>query len=420
MSVALGDAAYYAFIVGDDGEQIELTNYIDSLQWSELQGQLSMKATFSARNEKTDEGYISDICKPGAFLVVVAKTSKGMQEVFRGSIEVWNTSLNADSDTVKITAYDELYPTQKSQDNMVVKNKTLPAKAIKKVFKTWKIKMGIYDGPTVKPPKLIFQARSVADIINTILNEAYLKGDERCFMRSNNGTVDIIHYYDNYDIYYFNGDNCTQVDEKQSTENLITRIKIMDKEGTKKKATIDGYTDYGIRQEIMQMQEGVSLKDTKVKAEMELDEKGQIEKSTTINCPDLPFLRKGDVVYTNIGASVGYYDVLGVTHTANGATMTLNLAYSDLNPSEDNLSPWRQRKPVKGDLVTFKGGTYHMTQKANSKEFPANRGLAKVTSVKKVTKKNANKILYPYKLVHTNSQSTINGWVSEDQFFLGR
>ncbi len=418
MSISLGNAAYYSFIVGDDGKQIELTDYIDSLSWSELQGQLSMKATFSARNEKTAEGYVSDICKPGAFFVVVAKTSKGMMEVFRGNIEVWNTNLTNDDDTVKITAYDELYPTQKSQDNLVVKANTKPYKAIKKVFKTWKLTMGTYDGPSVKLPKLIFQARSVADIINTILNEAYLKGDERCFMRAHDGKIDIIHYYDNYDIYFFNGDNCTQVDEKQSTENLVTRIKIMDKNGTKKKATIDGYTEYGIRQQIMQMQEGVSLKDTKVKAEMEMDEKGQIDKSITINCPDIPFMRRGDVVYTDIGASTGYFDVLGVTHNASSYSMTLNLAYSDMNAESDEASPWRKRKPQKGDLVTFKGGSYHMTAKQGSKEFPANAGLAKIKQVKKVTKK--NKIAYPYKLIHTNEQSTINGWVSEEQFRIGR
>lgn len=418
MSITLGDAAYYAFIVGDDGKQIELTDYIDTLQWAELQGQLSMKATFTARNEETPEGYVSDICKPGAFLVIVAKTSEGLKEVFRGNIEVWNTTLTTDDDNVKITAYDELYPTQKSQDNIIIKNKTKPAKAIKKVFKTWKLKMGIYDGPSVKLPKLIFQARSVADIINTILQTAYDKGDERCFMRAHDGKIDFLHYYDNYDIYYFNGDNCTQVDEKQSTENLVTRIKIMDKNGTKKKKDVDGLTDYGIRQQIMQMQEGVSLKDTKRMAEMELDEKGVIEKSTTINCPDIPFMRKGDVVYTNIGSSVGFYDVLGVTHNANTSMMTLNLAYSDMNTESDTPPVWRQRKPVKGDLVTFLGGNYHMTAKSGSKEFQANRGLAKITSVKKATK--SNKVTYPYKLVHTNAQSTINGWVSEDQFFIGR
>lgn len=59
-----------------------------------------------------------------------------------------------------------------------------------------------------------------------------------------------------------------------------------------------------------------------------------------------------------------------------------------------------------------------MTAKQGSKEFPANAGLAKIKQVKKVTKK--NKIAYPYKLIHTNEQSTINGWVSEEQFRIGR
>ena len=97
----------------------------------------------------------------------------------------------------------------------------------------------------------------------------------------------------------------------------------------KMKAKVDGLTEFGIRQIISPMQEGQSLKTAKKLAERVIAEKGVIERSIRLSCNDLPFLRKGDVVYVDIGTSVGYFDVIGVTHEADSYTMTLNLEYSD-------------------------------------------------------------------------------------------
>lgn len=408
--INMSEIKYYAVAVGDNGKHTDITDYVNSLAWSESKGELSMKSQFTARNDKTESGYLSEIIKPGSLFLIIVTTGKETKEVARGRVEVWNPVTENETVELTCTCYDDLYPFQKSQDNYIVKNNTRAYKALSKFFHTWKIPRGFYDGPSIKLKKMVFQQKYLGDIITQILNQAYELGDEKYFMRAADGVIDILPYFDNIDIYFFNNDNATKIDEKQSTENLVTRVKIMDKANKKMKANVDGLTEFGIRQIISPMQEGQSLKTAKKLAERVIAERGVIERSIKLSCNDLPFLRKGDVVYVDIGTSVGYFDVTGVTHQADSYTMTMNLEYSDKNASEDGKIV-RKKKYVKGDIVNFVGGEYHLSAKKNSKFFTAVAGKAKISRI-------ANKKYpYRYRLVHTNVASTINGYVTEEQFY---
>lgn len=408
--INMSEIKYYAVAVGDNGKQTDITDYVNSLAWSESKGELSMKSQFTARNDKTESGYLSEIIKPGSLFLIIVTTGKETKEVARGRVEVWNPVTENETVELTCTCYDDLYPFQKSQDNYIVKNNTRAYKALSKFFQIWKIPRGFYDGPSIKLKKMVFQQKYLGDIITQILNQAYELGDEKYFMRAADGVIDILPYFDNIDIYFFNNDNATKIDEKQSTENLVTRVKIMDKANKKMKANVDGLTEFGIRQIISPMQEGQSLKTAKKLAERVIAERGVIERSIKLSCNDLPFLRKGDVVYVDIGTSVGYFDVTGVTHQADSYTMTMNLEYSDKNASEDGKIV-RKKKYVKGDIVNFVGGEYHLSAKKNSKFFTAVAGKAKISRI-------ANKKYpYRYRLVHTNVASTINGYVTEEQFY---
>ena len=407
--IDLGEVRYYGVVVTDDGQNIEVTDSLSELTWSESQGQLSMKASFTARNNDND-GFLSDKVEPGMIFVVLATLGGKTEEVFRGKIEVWNPVSDADDDVLKCTAYDDLFPLQKSSDCFTVKKNWRASKALKKFFKEWKLRIGRYEGPTIKLKKMIFQNRTVADIINGILNKAYDMGDDKCFMRASDGVIDILPYYDNYDIYFFNEDVASRIDERQSTENLVTRVKVMDSKVKKVKKKIDGLTDYGIRQKILVMQQDQKLKDAKTQAEQIIDEEGKIERKITVKSPDLPFIRKGDVVYIDIKTSVGYFDVVGVSHDADSYNMTMSLEYSNLNDIASGGEGKRKDQYHKGDIVTFIGGEYHISAKSSSKVFSAPAGRAKIAKISK-------KKPYPYRLVHTSSSTTINGWVTEDQFF---
>lgn len=408
--VNVSEMKYYTVAVGSDGRQTDITDYVSKLGWSESKGELSMKSQFTVRNDKTEFGYLSEIIKPGSLVMIIVTTGNEAKEVARGKVEVWNPVTENESVELKCTCYDDLFPFQKSQDNYIVKKNTRAYKAISKFFNIWKIPRGFYDGPSVKLKKMIFQQKYLGDILTQILDQAHEQGDEKYLMRAADGVIDVLPYFDNIDIYFFNSDNATKIDERQSTENLVTRVKIMDKANKKMKAKVDGLTEFGIRQTISTMQEGQSLKTAKKLAERVIAERGVIERSIKLSCNDLPFLRKGDVVYVDIGTSVGYFDVIGVSHEADSYTMTMSLEYSDKNAAEGG-EVTRKKKYVKGDIVNFLGGEYHLSAKKKSKFFTAPAGKAKIAKI-------ANKKYpYRYRLVHTNVSSTVNGYVAAEQFY---
>lgn len=403
--------SYYTTLIGSDGAKIDLTDYISELSWSESKGQLSQKITFRARNDKTSAGYVSDMAKPGCLVIVSVSAFGRTEEVARGKIESWSVKKDSEDNDLEVVCYDDLYPMQKSQVNYKFANGTRANKAISKIFSDWKIPRGIYDGPTVKLKQTIFTKKYIGDCLTSILESAHELGDEKYFMRATQGAIDILPYFSNSEIYCFEENGAMSITEKQSTEDLVTRVGVYSKGGQKAKVNLDGLVEYGIRQKIVEYGEGVSLNNAKIEANQILEDEGKVKQEVTLRTPDIPFLRKGDVVFIRINASNGYYDVIGVTHTADKATMTINLEYSDRNARTGHYT--KKKQYFKGEMVMFIGGEYHFGRGAKTKAAKANAGIAKIAGIWKANDKNP----YNYKLVHQSAQSQVNGFVTEDMFY---
>ena len=110
---------------------------------------------------------------------------------------------------------------------------------------------------------------------------------------------------------------------------MVTRVKIIGKEkkGGKNKviATLNGSTKYGVRQRIYTRGADESLADAKSAAKAILDDDGDVKDEITVQAPDVPYVRKGDLVYLKIGSIKGYYYVLGVRHDADTCSMSMDL-----------------------------------------------------------------------------------------------
>jgi len=128
--------------------QYNIKEYIENLGWEENDGELSVRTSFVAKNDKTSKGYLSKIIKPGCLVGVFATDGASQdEEVARGYVETWNPVEKSGGHTLKCTCYDELYKLQKSQDNRYFPSGTGTKSAIEGIFDDWEIPQGSYQGP---------------------------------------------------------------------------------------------------------------------------------------------------------------------------------------------------------------------------------------------------------------------------------
>ncbi len=401
---------YRVVVVDSKKNRYNISEYIENLGWQENEGEISMQTSFTVRNDKTSKGYLSKLIKPGTLIIVSAKhDSKKYKEVARGYVETWNPVNQNSSHDLRCTCYDDLYNLQKSQDNFYFRSGTGTKTRILKIVKKWKIPIGSYHGPNKKHGKKKYQGKYLSDIILDILDDALKKGGKKCILRMKKGKLAVVPKGSNSDIYVFKSNNTKVVNNSRSTANMVTRVKVIGKSKKKGKtrvvATLNGLTKYGVRQRIYTRGSDETIKQAKKAAKEILDESGDIKQDITVQSPDVPYIRKGDMVYMQVGSVKGYYIAKSIQHDADTMSMTMNIEPADKKSgSKDKKSSSNSHKV--GDLVDFKGGKHYVSS-SSSKGYSAKAGKAKIT------KKNTSG-KHPYHLIHTNNKSNVYGWVDED------
>lgn len=325
----IADLRYYTYLVTEKGKKYNISHFIESLGWEENENELAVRLSITAKNEKTSAGNLSSLAKLGCMVIVIAECGTKKEEVARGYIVDWKPSVSSSKKTFDCTCYDELYNLQESQDNIYYSKGISTKSAITKILKNWSIPLGAYHGPDVKHAKLVYKTEKLSDVLLDILDDAKKKGGDACVIRANKGKIFIIPKGDNKNIYHFGSLNTKLVSHKLSTSGMVTRVKVIGKEDKNEKSsvivTVDGKKEYGIRQEIHVRSEDDDHSKAKKAAEKILKEKGKVKSEITFQAPDIPFLRRGDLVHITVGTLNGYYLVEGVRHNADGREMDLNI-----------------------------------------------------------------------------------------------
>ena len=411
---------YTVVIITEDKKQYDITDYIKDDAWEEEDGELAARISFLAKNDSTSKGRLSALAKPGCWVGILYSYNGGKKtEACRGRIVEWNPSATATQETFQIKAYDCLYDLQESQDNLFFANGTKTKSVVTKILQKWGLTVGTYSGPNVKHSKLVYKTEKLGTVLTKVLKEAKKKGGKDAFLRgSGTKTVSVLSYGSNSTVYHLEEtQHMMQVSHKISTASMITRVKIVGKENkngsSPVEATVDGQTKYGIRQKIETSGKDDKLSEAKKTAKEELEENGKPKETITIQAPDMPVIRKGDMVHLKTSTiTAGYYIVKGIKHDCDAMTMTLDLD-STSNYKMDDASDSSSSKAYKvGDTVTFHGGNKHyVSSYKGAKGYTVKgTGPAKITKIRKSA-------AHPYHLKNTNWAKThVYGWVDEGTF----
>lgn len=419
--IDLFNIEYRVVVMDEAGNQYNIQDFIQNLGWEENENELAVRLSFTARNETVLNGYLSDSIRPGCLIGVFASDGVSFdEEVARGYVESWNQVEKSSGNHLRCTCYDELYKLQKSQDNRYYPSGTGTRSAVQGIFDDWEIPQEEYRGPNASHGKMTYKNKYLSDILLELLDDAHKKGSEKCMIRASKGHVGVIPWGSNDTIYVFSTDNTQSFGQTVSTENLITRVKVVgqaDKEGKRSvESTLNGETQYGIRQRIYTRGSDETLSDANSAAQEILDGEGKIEKEITVQSADVPFIRKGDLVYIISGSASDYYYVKSIQHNADAYGMTMELDYAELDYAEPKKAggsggnAQEKRDYQVGDIVKFHGGTHYISSYPGAKGYSARAGKAKITI------KDGSGKAHPWHLIHTDSGSNVYGWVDDGTF----
>lgn len=404
---------YRLVVMTESKKQYNIKEFVEDLGWEENDGELATRISFTAKNEKTSAGLISSLAKPGCLVGVFATDGSIDEEVARGYVTDWKPLLSGSKDKVDITCYDELYNLEESQDLIYYSSGIGTKSAITQIFDNWQIPTEKYDGPDVTHGKLAYKTESLADVLLDILDDAKKKGGGDAFIRATKGKVSVLQWGSNKTVYHFEADNTKQVSHKMSTAGMITRVKVIGQEDddgrSSVEAVVNGQTKFGIRQKIYVRGKDDSVSDAQSAAQDIINDKGQVDEEITVQSPDVPFVRKGDLVHITAGTLNDYYFVKGIRHNADSMSMTMDLKKAVAEPVVQNHQSAPKSYNV-GDIVNFKGGTHYVSSYPDAKGYNARAGKAKITI------KNGSGKAHPWHLIHVDGGSNVYGWVDDGTF----
>lgn len=420
--IDIAKLTYRAYAVLADGRQLNITGALTAGGWNEGEGEISTRTTMTVANVKFEGKPLSSTIVPNTIIVIMADAGGGEKEVARGFVTEWGPARSSGGNSMALTAYDELFNLQQSQDDRYLPAGTGTKSAITAVFNDWGIPIGEYKGPDKAHAKTLFKAQYLSDIILSLLDDAEKHGADHYVVRASAGKAYVLPIGANKEIYHFAEDsNTITTSDKISTTGMVTRVKVMglanDDGKAAPEAIVDGLTEYGIRQRIYNRSEDDTLETAKSAAQTIIDEEGQPERTSTVTGPDVPFIRKGDMVHLDTATLHGFFIVKSINHNIANRTMTMTVKPYEAPKPQTTAPKAPTAEPPKaykkGDIVQFKGGTHYVSSYAGAKGYSAKAGPAKITLDKDCAN---NGGAHPWHLIHTDGTSNVYGWVDDGTF----
>lgn len=312
----------------ETGAVHDLTPALLDLSWEEQQGELAQRAKVKLLNFKLGASYLMQLVKINCVLRIWSDWGAGRQKVFEGTIWDWDYN-SAQNKELSVLAYDPMIRLQKSDDILYFSAGMSTPAILESVCGGWGIPLDYPWDRQITHTKKVFNVKAVGDIIISLLEEVRQQTCERYVAFYKEGKLTVSGLGKNKEVYRLDSLNTVSTSDKLSIDNLVTRVKIFgkaDDEGRSNvEATVDGNLKFGVWQKVIQRDADKDLGSARADAQTMLKEYGKPVEEIQVIAPDLPFLRKGDLVEISAGNLIGMFYVMGVSHDVKQKTMVMRL-----------------------------------------------------------------------------------------------
>ena len=324
---------YRAVAITWDGMQIDLTGLMSSLGWSESEKDLACKITLTLTVPPYDgkKPSLTELIQVMTPIFIYAKTADEFKEVIRGTVYKVEIEESARDFKMHLDCSDESQALRHNMDNFFFTEDQTSTAILEEIFGKWEIphRFEIQD---VKHAKKVFRQKYLSDMVTEILEDVKEKDGGVYFVRAKESVIEIIPRGTNETIYHFDvDDNIVRARDSFDISRVVTRVQVVvkEKEEGKQKieTTLDGKTDYGVRQVIYMRGNKETLEEAEKAAKKILDEQGEPNRDQQISAPDVPELRKNDRIRVHSNLGDGYFFCKAVHHDAAQRRMTLDLDF---------------------------------------------------------------------------------------------
>ena len=322
---------YSVVAITKDSRQLNITDSVVSLSWSEGEKELAAKINLKVANATFEDKPLAQYLVPFVQIIICADDGEGSQEVMRGSIQKLQFVESNKDFYLQIECADEVQALRRSQDDFFFSDDHNARTIIEDILKAHGVKYEIKIESSVKLGKKVYRKKYLCDALADVLKDLKEKSGGIYFIRAKGGVIEIIPRGTNATIYHFDiADNAVKVAESFDASKLVTRVKVVGKQRTEGKqhvdSIVDGRTDCGVRQVIYERPDKETAAEAETAAKKILDENG-VKRETKLDAPDLPTLRKGDRIRLTSSTGTGFFFVKSIHHDAAQMKMKLDLDY---------------------------------------------------------------------------------------------
>lgn len=325
-----------------DGGTASIATALANFTYEEQPGELAMRVTANLYNDDTPLGFVHDVLRLGGIVVPLYDVGAGWVPIIDRA-HIFTRGLNTTSGypLVKMVAYDPLIHLQKSEFEKLYLEGASGRNMLLDLFQIWGLPVGRVDGPNVPMPKMALRG-NLGSTVGDILKTAWLRGDEEYIVRWRDGAVEVIQAGSNETIYWLSGArNTPGADSEEDIHDLVTEVHIVGEQsvaladdagpGANMKPRLERllqselYPAYGRLRAVVKSQAADTEDSILQQASTILSERGEPRRTQSVPAPDVPMIRKGDIVRITAGVLDGYYPVSGVVRDTDSRIMTLTI-----------------------------------------------------------------------------------------------
>lgn len=393
------------FLVAKDGTTYDMSELVEKVTWAGRKGSAARSVSVSLLD---DDGW-----KHARSGIDVTKGNQCAfywegEELFRGIIMQQKQS---EKKTMSIKAYDNGIYLANNKDTFNYTNKKA-SEIFVDICNRFQIPYTTVADTQYVIPELPKPKTTAYDAILDALSLTFKATGIRYYVMSSGGQLSLIRRRENLLQWVIEtGVNLQSYDYSVSIEKIKTRIKLLSKEDTVVAEASNAELEklIGVFQDIDKPDDNMEEANITDMVKAMLDEQSLPDKSLSINALGLPDVISGRgvfVIVKELGISKSFY-IDEDTHTFEGNLHTMKLK---LDLATDTERPLGQSKTTGGgdfkvgDVVQFLGGPHYVASTASRPANSPKAGPAKITIIAKGAP-------HPYHVIHTDSQSTVYGWV---------